>query len=322
MTGTDPVSRLEAWAERRPARIAGRNPWLIGVRTARRFVDVRVTGLAAEMTYYALLSLVPLLVAFGAGLGLLERLLGSAQVRRIEDTVVRALEEVFSPDVADEVMAPLVRSLLQEERTGLAVGSLLVTFWLASRAFRATIRALDDAYGVEDRRSLLSQWGYAYAFAMGAVVVIALVLSMFVVGPLLGGGQRIADLIGVGPAFETAWEFGRWPVTLVIASGYLAWIYRVGPNVENTWLECAPGAVFSGLGSILVAAGFRVYLEIAGPQAPAVGDAQEAVQVAAQTIGAILATVLLVWLTSIVVLTGGVLNVELEPRDVEPERVR
>lgn len=139
MTDRDPVGRLEGWAERRSGRVRGRNPWLIGVRTARRFVDVRVTGLAAEMTYYALLSLVPLLVAFGAGLGLLERLLGTAQVRNIEDTVIRALEGVFSTDVTDEVMAPLVRSLLQEERTGLAVGSLLITFWLASRDRKSVV---------------------------------------------------------------------------------------------------------------------------------------------------------------------------------------
>lgn len=322
MTDRDPVGRLEGWAERRSGRVRGRNPWLIGVRTARRFVDVRVTGLAAEMTYYALLSLVPLLVAFGAGLGLLERLLGTAQVRNIEDTVIRALEGVFSTDVTDEVMAPLVRSLLQEERTGLAVGSLLITFWLASRAFRATIRALDDAYGVEDRRSMLTQWAYAYAFAMAAIVVVSLVLSMFVIGPLLGGAQRIAELVGVGTAFETAWEVGRWPAALLFATAYLVWVYRVGPNVDNTWRDCAPGAVVAGLGSILVAAGFRVYLEVAGPQAPAVGDAQEPVQIAAQTIGAILATVLLVWLVSIVVLSGGVLNAELQrdPLDARPTR--
>jgi membrane protein len=317
----DRVGRLEAWAAERSGRVAGHNPWLLGIRSTRRFVDVRVTGLAAEMTYYALLSLIPLLIALGAGLGLLERILGSAQVRRIEDTVVRALEGVFSPDVTDEVMAPLVRGLLQEERTGLAVGSLLITFWLASRAFRATIRALDDAYEVQDRRSMVTQWGLAYAFALGAIAVVSLVLSMFVVGPLLGGGRQIAEWFGIGPALEIVWSIGRWPVVLLIACAYLLWLYRVGPNVDNTWRDCVPGALFGGLGTVLVAVGFRMYLEVAGPQAPAVGDAQESVQVAAQTIGAVLATVLLVWLTSIVVLTGAILNAEIDRHPSRPARL-
>jgi hypothetical protein len=151
MSRGDAPDRLMSWTRERPARIRGHNPWLVTVGVAQRFVDVRVTGLAAEMTYFALLSLVPLLVALGAGLGLLERLLGPEQVIRLEDTMITALAAVFSPDVTSEVMAPLVRSLLREERAGLAVGSLLVTFWLASRVFRAAIRALDDAYGVEER---------------------------------------------------------------------------------------------------------------------------------------------------------------------------
>jgi membrane protein len=116
----------------------------------------------------------------------------------------------------------------------------------------------------------------------------------------------------LGRAFEVAWAVGRWPVVFGLAAAFLAWIYRTGPNVKNTWRECLPGALLGTTGMVLVAAGFRAYLELAGPQAPAVGDADVVVRIAAQTIGAILATVLLVWLTSIAVLTGGVLNAELD----------
>lgn len=60
----------------------------LGVRIGRCFVDVLVTGLAAEMAYYALLSLVPLLVALGVGLGLIAGLLGPERVRAIEDALI------------------------------------------------------------------------------------------------------------------------------------------------------------------------------------------------------------------------------------------
>jgi membrane protein len=314
--------RVEEWAEERPARIRGHNPWLVLVRIGRRFVEVRVTGLAAEMTYYGLLSLVPLLVALGAGLGLLERVLGPEQVLRVENAMIAGLEVVFSPDLTQDVMAPLVRGLLHEERTGLAIGSLIVTFWLASRVFRAAIRALDDAYRVEERRRLLTQVGLAYVFALGMVVVSALVMSMVVVGPLLGGGRALAEWLGVGRVFEVAWGIGRWPLLFVIGAAFLTWLYRTRPNVRNTWRECVPGAVVGAVGMVLVAVGFRVYLELAGPQAPQLGDAQEAVQVAAQTVGAVLATVLFAWLTSIVILLGGVVNAELawSADDGAPER--
>jgi membrane protein len=311
VTEEDPTGRVEAFATSRTARIRGHNPWLVSVRIAQRFSKVRVTGLAAEMSYYALLSLIPLLVALGTGLGLLERFLGPEQILRTEDTLISGLQAVFSPDLTNEVMAPLVRNLLREERAGLALGSLLVTFWLASRVFRAAIRALDDAYGVDERRRLLGQVGLAFGFALGAVVVGALALSMIVVGPLLGGGRQIAEWIGLGRAFELVWAVGRWPVVFVIAARYLVWVYRVGPNVKNTWRECIPGALVGTVGLVLVAVGFRVYLEVAGPQAPQVGEAVEAVQITAQTIGALIATVLFIWMSSIVVLLGGVVNAEL-----------
>src|SRR5690606_28147660 len=66
------LTRLETWAQARSS--SPRSPLLVTVRAWRRAIDVRVTGLAAEMTYYGLISLVPLLTALGASLGFLERL--------------------------------------------------------------------------------------------------------------------------------------------------------------------------------------------------------------------------------------------------------
>src|SRR5699024_2181944 len=50
------------------------NVLAVGVGSVRRATRVRITGLAAEMSYYALISLVPLTTALGASLGSLERL--------------------------------------------------------------------------------------------------------------------------------------------------------------------------------------------------------------------------------------------------------
>src|SRR5690625_7620131 len=78
-TGDGPsvAERVEEWvAQRRESR--GGWPALVAVRSVRRATEVRITGLAAEMSYYALISLVPLLTALGASLGSLERVLGTA----------------------------------------------------------------------------------------------------------------------------------------------------------------------------------------------------------------------------------------------------
>ena len=303
--------RLERLAVRGPVGPGWLNVFLLGVRAARRFVDVRVTGLAAEMTYYALISLLPLITALGAALGFLQRFVGQQQVQQIETAFVGVLSRVFDEELAGDILAPMVEGLLRQERAGVAIGSLAIALWLAGRMFRAAIRALDDAYVVSERRGLLALLGLGTGLSLLAVVTVLVVLAMVVVGPLLGGGQRLADWMGLGRAFEVLWAVTRWPVVAVICVVFLSVLYRYGPNVRNTWRDCLPGAVVGTAGLVAVAIGFQVYLSVAGPTVPEVAEGGEAVAVAGRMLGAVLAGVLWGWLSSIVVLTGGILNAEV-----------
>jgi membrane protein len=141
--------------------------------------------------------------------------------------------------------------------------------------------------------------------------VATVLVSMVVVGPLLGGGRVIAGWLGLGSAFEVAWAVARWPVIFVIATAFLWVVYRFGPNADNGWKDSLPGAVFGMIGLLLVTAGFRLYIELTGVDSPQLPDAETAVLVALQAIGALLAVLFWVWLSSTAMLTGGVLNAEL-----------
>lgn len=300
-----------AWARRRSARIAGYNPWEVVVRLGRGVVDDRVSGLAAEMAFFALLSFVPLLVAIGAGLGYMERVIGEEQVQQAESAIIGGLAVVFSPDLTREVIAPLVQGLLSQQRGGLAIGSLLVTVYLASRVFTATIRALDLAYRVKNQRGLVQQRALAVLLSFGAVFVFVLMLTLLVVGPLLGGGRALSDQLGLGDAFAILWAVGRWPLLVVFVVGFLTLLYRVGPHVDNRLRDCLPGAVLGVVLWILVSVGFRVYLEVGGPQAPQFGDEEEALRMAGRVVGAVVAAVLWIYLSGVTMLVGGELNAEL-----------
>lgn len=307
----DTFDRLEAAAARHGPSWRGRHPLLLLVRAWRRFIDVRITGLAAEMTYYALISLIPLVTAVGATLGFAERLLGEEQVERVEDGAVAALGVVFEDELTREVLAPMVRGLLREERAGIAVGGLVVALWLASRVFRAAIRALDDTYAVPERRGLLTQWGIGLALALGAVLTLVVVLVMLVLGPLVGVGTRTAGWLGIEDELATTWAVLRWPLAVVVCVLFLLLLYRHGPNVRNRYRDCLPGAVVGTAALVAVAVGFQAYLATVGTGGPDVGEPGSPVAVAGQVIGVILAGVLWLWLSSIVLLSGAVLNAEL-----------
>lgn len=285
-------------------------------RVVRRFLDVRVMGLSAEMTYYALLSFFPLVGALGASLGFAERLFGVDRALEMEATIIASLDLVFSPEVTADIVAPLVAGLLREERTGFAIGSFLLTLFFASRVFRSAIDTLDSAYRVEERRGFLAIWGLGLLFALGAILLAVILVSMVVVGPLLGGARFIADRLGLGNAFEWAWHLARWPVVLLAATTFLSLLYRFGPNARSTWRHSLPGAIFGVFGILLVATGFRIYIATTGLDSPVIHADDDAVALALQAFGALLAVLLWVWLSGMVILTGAILNAELRRPDM------
>lgn len=319
-----------SWQERVLGFAARTGPSVRGVRVADvvarsafRVAGVRVTGLAAEMSYYGLISLVPLTTAVGASLGFLRPLLGDDAVDSIRTSIVDALTTVFAEHVSSSVVAPLVDGLLDEQRTGFAIGSFLVALWLASRVFRAAVRALDDAYGVDRRRGVVAQYVLGIVLALGAIVTAVTVVALVVVGPLLGDGQELTERLGVGTAFQQTWDVLRWPTVVLVCGAYLTLLYRYAPNVDVTWTRCLPGAVVGTAGVLLVSWGFGLYLRVVVPTAPGTEPGSAAVVLAAgQMLGLVLVGVLWGWLTSIVVLVGGVVNAEADPdRVVPPGRV-
>lgn len=303
--------RLERAAQRFPLRLGGVNPVAVAARTPRRATRIRVTGLAAEMTYYAIISLVPLLTAIGAGLGFLGRLLGQERVAEIESVLIDALGVVFAPEVTADVLAPILRGVLQQERTAVAVAGALVALLLAARMFRSAGRALDAAYGIERPRPILASWLVAILLALTATVVVTFTLALVVVGPLLGGGREIAEALGMGATFELAWAVGRWPLVFVIGVAFLGALYQLAPSVAHGWRAAVPGAALAMVGTVLIALGLRLYFERVGAREIAPDEPAEAVSLVGQVLGGVLVGALWAWLTNVVVLLGGVVNAEL-----------
>lgn len=274
-------------------------------------VQDRVAGLAAEMAFWALLSVIPLLVSVATLMGYAEALVGPEQLERGRAAVVRGVSVVFSRDLTTEVVDPFVRGMLAKQRGGVAVTSLLVGVYLASRVFTATMRSLDLAYRVPERRRLVEQRALAMVFAGGFVVVAVVTLLLVVLGPLLGGGQVVAEQVGVGRGYRALWSIGRWTLLISVTVGFLAAVYRYGPNVKHRWRQCLPGAVLGVATWILASLALRLYLAAGGAATPAVTTEDAAVALMARVVGAVVAVLLWMFATGFAILAGGELNAEL-----------
>jgi membrane protein len=305
-----PADRILAWAERRPQRILGYNPWHLAAHVVRASLRHRVTGPAAEMSFFAMLTLVPLTVAVGAALGQIQRFVGPEKIARGQDAAISIVRVVISPKLTDGVVDPFIRAQLsQPQRGSAAIGGLLLTWWLAGRLFAATSRALDAAYHDRHRRLSVSQRLIALGFAFVSVVVVVLTLGIMVDAPFMD--EDVAVEIGVSRALVAVWYVGRWPVVLLVLGAFLLCLYRFASSVKHAWRHLVPGAVLGVLLWILAAAAFRIYLAFGSgaPTGVVVNNAQ--VVLIGRAVGAVVATVLWTYFSSIAILVGNELNAEL-----------
>lgn len=260
----------------------------------RQVRDDRVTGLASEIAFYAVFSVFPGLIVVAAGVGWLGTLIGRELADDAERVVIELLQRVLTDQaggIVDEA-----RSLFAGPRVGLLTFALVFSLWGLSRGFAAVIRALDLAYGVPERRSYIMQRVLAYLMAVASAAMAVVMLTMVVVGPLLGLGDRIeqAELSGL---YDLAWTWMRWPVMVGLLILWAATVYHIAPNHRTPWRADLPGAVVAAALWLLVSVGLSVYLRIA-----ALGNA------ILGTLGGGLVLLLWLYLLGLVLLVGGEVN--------------
>jgi len=168
------------------------------VTTVRRSVARhRTTGHAAEMSFFAMLALVPATVTVGAFMHLVARAAGEQSEVREQDAAVASIRWIIGPGLGESVIVPFVRAQLAQQHGGVAVGGLLITWWLFSHLFHSTSHALDTVYEVDDRRRTPVRRAIALAYALASVVAVTVTLAVMSAAPL-----------GINDQAHSAEEFG------------------------------------------------------------------------------------------------------------------
>jgi membrane protein len=265
------------------------------VTLAREWRADRVTGLAAEIAFYGILSLFPAMLALAAGMGWMQAIIGADAARSAERELLDFLRRILTSEASGTIDA--VERLFTSRRTGVLSFGAAAALWSLARAFSGVVDALDVVYEIEERRSWVHRRGVALGLALGSVVLGVVVLAAFVVGPLLGSGHDVADAVGLGSAFATAWNWARWPVVVVALVGWAVAIYHFAPNRQAGLRTDLPGAVIAAFGWIAASVALSAYLSVAGSSNPVFG-----------TVGG--ALICLVWLyaLAIALLLGGEVN--------------
>jgi len=214
------------------------------------------------VTFFALLSVFPGLLAVVATIGWLDGVLGEELAREAEARVVDFLETFLTDHAAGTTEA--VRSLFEHGDGGVLTFGIVGFLWSGSRGMSAVLRALADIYDAEDQRSPLLRRLLALALVAGSAVVAALLLAMLVLGPLLGLGEWLAASLGVANAYGTLWSWLSLPVAFLVLLTWATVMMHAAAHNHRRWHEHLYGAAVTGVGCLLGSFGFRVYLDLLG----------------------------------------------------------
>jgi len=265
------------------------------LRIYHQIFEDSLFGHCAELAYYFLFSIFPLLLFLTTLLGYLAQ--ASDEVRVNLFTYIARVSP--SADVTSLLSSTLSEIAAGRGKTKLSLG-LFGALWVASNGMGAVGGTLNSAYGFRETR----RWWRRRLVALLLTVVFAVLLVSALVAMIAGGtiGEALAQRVGLGPFYAVLWRFLQWPLILAFLVISFEMVYNYAPNVgAGAGREWGTPGALTGVGLWLGASyGLRLYLSYVHSYSRTYGG-----------LGAVI--LLLVWfyLTGFAILMGGEVNSEI-----------
>ncbi len=283
---------------RKPRRFAELPPgaWRrIAKRTFDQYRADGITNLAAALTYRAVLSVFPGLIALVALLGVL------GQYPQTFDAVLRIFGGFAPPSTVQSISEPLRQIITHKGGAKALLGIGLVgAIWGASGYVGTFSWAANVIWEARRGRSWYRQWPFNVAVTLVALVLVTSVLiALVLTGPVAGA---VGSQLGIGSTAIQIWGIAKWPTIVAVVLLMISGLYYIAPNVRPpNWRWLTPGAILAGVVFVISSGAFGLYIVNFGSYNKTYG-----------TLGAIVTFLIWVWLTNVAVLLGIELDSEIE----------
>ena len=284
------MSSALAW---RPVRTSTSSRHPIAARIWQEIKESQFSLLAAGMAFRALLALFPALLAAVSIFGIL------ADPADLTDQIRIWLVAV--PEDVRALIENQLHTIAAADRRALGfafAGSTLVALWSASGGVYGLMQGCNAAYKAVDNRPYIVRRGIAMALALGLGVFLCVGVGSMVLFPAL------LDHLGLNEAAKLLVQIGQWVVLAAVTLVGLGIVYRIAPHREpppGHWFT--PGVFIAMLLWVAGSGAFTFSVQRFGHFGATYG-----------TIAGVIVLMLWLWLSSLVVLLGALINAELERR--------
>jgi membrane protein len=272
-----------------------KNHWLggltLGELANKIWIEIyegTVFSRSAELAYYFLLALFPMLIFLTSLIGFLPD---------AQENIFRALASVM-PGEAMKLVHETIKDVVRNRGGGLISFGALGALWAASGGVSAVMNALTVAYDAKEDRSF---WKVRL-IAIGLTVILAMLIVVGVI--LIMFGDRfsvwLAARLGFGAAFAVFWGVVDYLLGLAFVFLGLQFIYYFGPNIKQGWRWITYGAVFALVTLVIASLLLSLYLRYGPSYSATYGS-----------LGAVIVLMLWLYLMGAAVIIGGEINANI-----------
>lgn len=205
--------------------------------TVRLCMKYRVTGLAAEAGFFALLSFPPLVFGLLGGVGYLGGWLGDDAVTRVTEAIEAYASRFLTEESLRQVLMPTISDALRGGRPDVISAGFVLSLWSGSRALNVLIDTVSIMYGQGGKR--------------GIVRTRMMSLSLYFVTLLFGA--IVVPLIVIGPQLLSEWLPGQlqvlmifyWPLVGGLTILGFATLFYLATPIKTPWVRDLPGAILT-----------------------------------------------------------------------------
>ncbi len=268
--------------------------WRLVVSTTHTCMQNRVTGLAAEAAFFAVLSLPPLIFALAGSIGYVFAQFSETQIDEVRETVINLASQALTAPAVDSIIRPTLDEVLAGGRYDVISIGFVLALWSGSRALNVFVDTITIMYGLGGQRGIVATRALSFGLYVLGMLTGVVTIPLVVAGPTLISRWLPPELEVLNQLY--------WPTVLVLGTVFLALLYHVSVPVRTRWRYNLPGAVFTMLCWVFGSALLRLVLVETAAQSTSIYG----------PLAAPIAVLLWLYLLSITVLIGAALNAAID----------
>ncbi len=207
------------------------------METIRVCLRYRVTGLASEAGFFALLSLPPLVLGLFGGLGYVGKWLGPDTVAQVSNDIEVWAGRFLTDDNVTKVIVPTVDNVLGNGRADITTVGFLIAAWSGSRVLNVFIDTISIMYGQSGVRGIIRTRALSFSLYVLSVLVGIVVVPLVLIGPDWLQ-QILPDKVQfLGNIY--------WPVVVVLVVASITTLFHISTPRRSPWVRDLPGALLT-----------------------------------------------------------------------------